>query len=676
MRCSGCDKSIRVSDSKRGRQIKCPACGQAIRVPDQDDGFGDDDLPAPRSSRRSGRKKKSKSSSLRLPIGAAVAFVVLVTTGLIIKQWMAVPAAVPSLPAPENQVATFAVANDPKPEVSTLSQPTETVSNQAEVAVPSSPTAEPEGSRSKTADALSASEQFFAQGTIPELRIKIADAEMEILKSSPRTFVIGDERPYVQATIYENGDQVYEKVALKLKGSAGSYRPVDDRPALTINVAKFEKEQTFHGLGKFHLNNSVQDDTYLHEWLCEELFRAAKVPATQVTHARVWLNDRDLGLYVLKSAFDKSFLLKHFPDAKGNLYEGGFVQDIDAELEKDSGKGPDDRSDLTALLQACREPDPSVRWTKVEQLLNVDQFISFMAMEMMVGHWDGYTLNHNNYRLYFDRKSNQAHFLPHGMDQVFGNAHASIIDFPSSIMGSTVMLNSPWRARYRERVGELLNLLSPTDNLLRRIDLVNDRLRPILYRMNPQSATDHDERVKRLKDRIVARVESLIQQRSKPDPTPREFDESGRLQLADWYPVSESPDAKLEVVEVRRGPKAYSIQYMGKNGVNASWRCKTLLAKGKYVLHAKMKSERINAADDNNHAVGAGIRVSGMSRSNVRKGTVNWTPVEFEFSVIEDLRNIEFVAELRGKRGQVWFEVESMYLTRNSAENSSATTPK
>lgn len=658
VRCAGCDKSIRVSDSKRGRQIKCPSCGSAIRVPDESDDLVDDDLPPRRSPKQNStrKKKKSKSGGLGLPIAGAITFVVLITAGLVMKQWTAAPAVATIAPLPENQVNLTSTPTNPiaavtakTEDLSATAQPLDASTLQSQATESSSTTEE---SRSKTAEALSASEQFFSQGTIPELRIKIADAEMEILKASPRTFVIGDERPYVQASIYENGAQVYEKVALKLKGSAGSYRPIDDRPALTINVAKHEKEQSFHGLSKFHLNNSVQDDTYLHEWLCEELFRSAKIPATQVTHARVWLNDRDLGLYVLKSAFDKSFLLKHFPDAKGNLYEGGFVQDIDAELEKDSGKGPDDRSDLTALLAACRESDPSMRWTKIEQLLNVDQFISFMAMEMMVGHWDGYTLNHNNYRLYFDRKSNQAHFLPHGMDQVFGNAHASIIDFPSSIMGSTVMLNTQWRARYRERVGELLDLFSPTDALLRKIDSVNDRLRPVLYRMSAQTANEHDERVKRLKDRIVARVESLIQQRSNPDPTPREFDENGRLQLADWHPVSESPDAKLEIVEVRRGPRAYLIEYLGKNGVNASWRCKTLLAKGNYVLHAKMKSERINAADDKNYAVGAGIRISGMSRSNVRKGTVNWTSVEFEFSVMDDLRNIEFLAELRGNEAR------------------------
>ena len=87
----------------------------------------------------------------------------------------------------------------------------------------------------------------------------------------------------MKATIRE-ADRV-AVVALKLKGAAGSFREWDDRPALTLNMHKFNKGGTFHGLVKFHLNNSVQDETYLHELLCSELFRRAGIPAPRVTRA-------------------------------------------------------------------------------------------------------------------------------------------------------------------------------------------------------------------------------------------------------------------------------------------------------------------------------------------------------------------------------------------------------
>jgi spore coat protein H len=157
----------------------------------------------------------------------------------------------------------------------------------------------------KVARKPDASDAFFKGGAIPQLRIQVSEAELEKLKANDRT--------YVRCTVVENRKTTYQDMAIKLKGAAGSFREWDDRPALTLNSNKFRKGQTFHGLDKFHLNNSVQDETYVQEWLCEEICRSAGVPATRVTHARVWLNDRDVGLYVLKEGFDKTFLQRLCP---------------------------------------------------------------------------------------------------------------------------------------------------------------------------------------------------------------------------------------------------------------------------------------------------------------------------------------------------------------------------
>ncbi|HBH53405.1 MAG TPA: hypothetical protein DDY91_16080 [Planctomycetaceae bacterium] len=524
------------------------------------------------------------------------------------------------------------------------------------------------GERGLSVDAArKASDELFDRGLIPELRIEIAEGELQKLRQGATSFVAGEIRPYVPATVVEAGGHRYENVALKLKGSAGSYRPVDDRPAFTINVNKFENDQTFHGLGKFHLNNSVQDPTYIHEWIASELLSEANVPATRVTHARVWLNGRDLGLYVLKSAFDKPFLKRHFGHAKGNLYEGGFVQDIDIDLEKDLGEDQANRADLKALLAACREPDLAIRWSRLEELLDIEQFLTFMALEMMLGHWDGYTLQHNNYRIFFDARSGKASFLPHGMDQVFGDPNASVINLPSSIAAAAVMNNRIWRARYRERLRELQSLFQPSEELLKRVDQLHARLRPVLERMGGQVAKDHDQQVAGLKSRLTARGEGLLRQQTLPDPGPRDFDESGRLALTEWQPVSETPDAKLEVVPVNKVPKAFSIQYKSKTGrCNSSWRCKVPLAKGKYTLHARMKTEKIVAANDQEVDVGAGIRIEGWRRDNVRKGTTTWIPVEFDFAVTDDVRTVEVVLELRARQGQVWFDAGALHLTRQT----------
>jgi len=502
---------------------------------------------------------------------------------------------------------------------------------------------------------LKQSREFFLSGSIPNLKIEISETELEKLKAENRT--------YVRCTVRENDATTYRNVAIKLKGAAGSFREFDDRPALTLNVQKFEKGQTFHGLSKFHLNNSVQDETYVQEHLCGEIFRSAGIPATYATHARVWLNGRDVGLYVLKEGFDKSFLKRYFQDSSGNLYDGGFLQDIDAELEKDSGTGVDDRSDLAALVEACRTPEPSERWERVNERLDVEQFITFMALELMTCHWDGYCTNFNNYRVYFDPTGRRVHFFPHGMDQMFGDTSASILDYPGSIVASTVMQNTEWRKRFRQRIDELLPQFSPANKLLDHVDVVHQRLRPVIESMDPQLALEHHERVQDFKQRLIARGESLQEQHRQPDPGPLEFDESESLTISDWHQMVESDNVIMEEVELPGEKRVYAI-ICGKDGhCIASWRRRVLLSKGDYRFTAMSRTINVVPIEDEKGS-GAGLRISGSERNNRLVNSSVWTSLEYDFTVAEDIKNVELIIELRATHGQAWFQQDSLRLTR------------
>ena len=162
------------------------------------------------------------------------------------------------------------------------------------------------------------------------------------------------ERTSVKCTVRE-GTNTYQEVTVHLKGSAGSFRPVDANPGLTLNFGKYVKSQSFHGLQRFSLNNSVQDPSLLSEQISRELSAAAGVPVPRATQAVVELNGRKLGVYVLVEAYNKQFLARHFNNTKGNLYDGGFVKDIDSQLVKSSGANPNDRSDLEKLALNLEE---------------------------------------------------------------------------------------------------------------------------------------------------------------------------------------------------------------------------------------------------------------------------------------------------------------------------------
>lgn len=498
---------------------------------------------------------------------------------------------------------------------------------------------------------------FFGQGMIPRIRIDLPPAEVEKIKQG--------NRPYARGTLIENDATVYHGVGVKIKGAAGSTRSWDDKPALTINSDKFVKGQAFHGLDKFHLNNSVQDGGYLHDWISSEIFRAAGYPAARVTHARVWLNGRDVGLYIVKEGLDKKFLKRNFADPKGNLYDGGFVQDIDAELQRDEGAGPVDRKDLKALVEACRLTNPAERWRKVSERVNVGAFLTFMALERMCCHWDGYCLNVNNYRVFFDT-AGKAVFIPHGMDQMFGQTDMGLFDSPRGMVAATIAQNPVWRRQYRARVQELAGIFRPLDNLFARIDALEQRLGPVMARtMGEEAARNQAAAAEDLKRRLSARADNILGQLRVPEPPMPEalhFDASGIAYLTDWKKQSQVADTRMDTPSGDNGERFLSIRVGGSGVCVASWRSTVVLGPGVYTFKGKCKTRDVVALEDDAMSA-AGIRISGASRTSRVDGSGDHE-LSFEFAVQEEQREVVMIAELRASKGQVIYDARSLQLLR------------
>ncbi len=74
-----------------------------------------------------------------------------------------------------------------------------------------------------------------------------------------------------------------------------------------------------------------------------------------------------------------------------------------------------------AIAQALQAPDAELV-AALEPVLNVDRFITFWALEVLVSHIDGYAGMRNNFYVYFDPTDNhRAVFLPWGADNVFSD---------------------------------------------------------------------------------------------------------------------------------------------------------------------------------------------------------------------------------------------------------------
>jgi hypothetical protein len=522
---------------------------------------------------------------------------------------------------------------------------------------------------------------YFASGPLPRLHIEADAAELRGLDGNPKTYI----RAQIREIAPGEAEHVYRDVGMHLKGGFGSIRPVADKPALTLNFDKFIHGQSFHGLDKLHLNNSVQDASYMCEYIGGWMFRESGVPAPRVSAAHVWLNGRDLGIFVLKEGFDAPFYKRFFKDHSGDLYDGNFTDvnrnmlvhlgehksppvdpnDVDAVQKREThlselrGKAA---SRLRELADACEEIDPLKRHQMLEGVLDVDRFFTFLACETMVAHWDGYATNRNNYRIYHDRKTGRLVFLPHGMDQLFQRPEHSLYG-NNSLVALALTINNPAdRKRYLDRVAEIRKHAMKTDAITAELARFAARIKPLFEEMGPAALANHVARTQILRKRIIDRCEAIDRQLAH-ESKPLQFDAAGVATLGKWWPMHQDDGGAATPEKFEEEGKPRLGVSCKEPGGTASWRCNELMTQGTYTFSVKMKTRGVVAREMIADALGGGgacLRVSGSRHSTRYTGDSDWQTVSYTFRVTQPIREVIFICELSAGSGQVVFDPASV----------------
>jgi len=283
-----------------------------------------------------------------------------------------------------------------------------------------------------------------------------------------------DAYEYRRADVSIDGVKI-GSVGVRKKGFIGS--ALSTRPSLKINFDKYVKGQQFEGLEMLTLNNNNQDKSMVQSVIAYDFFRRAGVPGSRAGFAHVTVNGEDLGVYTNVESVDKALMQRLFGNSNGILYEG-YAGDLTAEqsariVEKSGGKDQNrDRiKELTALLAA---PGP-VSLAKVRDYVELDSFLKLWVSEVLIGHWDSYSGNRNNYYVYQDAKTQKLNFLPWGPDSVFNDPGPFISrPVPKSVKAVGVLCRRLWelpavRTLYRAEMARQLEGVWNEDAMLARI---------------------------------------------------------------------------------------------------------------------------------------------------------------------------------------------------------------
>src|SRR3954452_13505881 len=84
-------------------------------------------------------------------------------------------------------------------------------------------------------------EAFFAEQTVHLLDLSVSEESLTALAASPQSYVPGE---------LKDGDTVLAKVGVRLKGSTGSFRTLDQKPGFAIKFDEYVEGQSYRGCKK------------------------------------------------------------------------------------------------------------------------------------------------------------------------------------------------------------------------------------------------------------------------------------------------------------------------------------------------------------------------------------------------------------------------------------------
>lgn len=137
-----------------------------------------------------------------------------------------------------------------------------------------------------------------------------------------------ENEQYVPCSVVIDGE-TWENVGLRAKGNTSmlTVRSLNsNRFSLKIEFDRYEKGETYYGLDKLCLNNSIQDNTYMKDYLTYRLMDEFGADAPLCSYVYVTVNHEiKYGLFLALEAVEDAFLRRNYGFNGGTLYKPDFM---------------------------------------------------------------------------------------------------------------------------------------------------------------------------------------------------------------------------------------------------------------------------------------------------------------------------------------------------------------
>jgi len=288
-----------------------------------------------------------------------------------------------------------------------------------------------------------------------------------------------------------------EGIGLALKGKLdNSYRGPNDNPYLKIDLAHSVEGATLDGMSDFRLYNHGQDLSGIQRYLGYKIWRddyndgLNAYPAPRAGFATLNLNGQSLGIYGTNETIKEEFVRRWFDIGDimiNNLYEGEYGTDFMLSgcsgsdddgpcfmnIEVEAGPGAADDAALEVAIEKIRPMVVEIDDHRTQQdgmcgalnrqipgasNMDLDKFMTFFALETVIGAREGYSYLTNNYFM-FDAPSEDGSegnyvLIPWGFDQVLHDDKSP--DFAGAVIPMGIIEDQECKARFDQELATVI----------------------------------------------------------------------------------------------------------------------------------------------------------------------------------------------------------------------------
>ena len=285
--------------------------------------------------------------------------------------------------------------------------------------------------------------------------------------------------PWAHADLMLDGI-AFRNIGLRYKGNfsfSASSASAPLRANFKAKLDLFGGKDDWDGLETLNFHAGVVDTTLMREAVAYHVFRAAGIPAPRTAYAELTFSVPGTyqavsgGLYAVIENVNKQFLKNVLPPGTGLLlkpeglrggiqYYGDSWSSYIGPYRPDRDATPREQQRVMEFARLVSQPDVSVFRSKIGSILDVENFLRYLAVNAFLGNWDSYINGSHNFYLYVDPNDDKIRFLPWDEDLSLGARANQTLDISRPLRNENPLiywlLDDPAVvARYRAILAEL-----------------------------------------------------------------------------------------------------------------------------------------------------------------------------------------------------------------------------